>query len=119
MFDMQREIAAFRAIMRSKEYLSHPQLKTGNVLSLSGAVLDIDLVHPAPKSCDKRAQFYTQYMDSEVEKSKRRCHVAFTIPPVCVTKVEREEYELVENKPIADIELLIEGLLLELDDEIR
>ena len=116
---VSQQIIAFRSLLRKQEYFLHPR-ETRLHRSLSGELLDKNLVNFGELSKDKWSRFATLGMAHYCDTRTRGTAVPFNEPPVFVTSEERREAMLVANKTIKEILLMCEQKLTYVtDDDIK
>ena len=103
------EESAFRTKLRSKNYLVQPGTRRAHV-SLSGEVLDADLVNFCMSSRIRRAEYVESYIAYAHDAGLHKCHSpAHRIIPVFVNSAERKRYTAVENLNVSEIKTMIQS----------
>ena len=118
--NISSEVNAFRALLRSTEYLLHPQINEVHK-SFDGTALDPDLINFSSNGREKRAKYFEAFVEHEAATAFGPISsVPFSEPPSFVTMEEANEHNMVENKPVHEIKKLVEELLgLIGDDESK
>ena len=114
--DLTKETTSFRVLLRSKDYLSHPE-KESTHTSLSGLPLNEDLKSFCPSSRKIRDNFIDflvkEELNSELKPPKQAFFRHRGIP---VTEKEKQDSESIHNKTKDEIKELISGSLNKVSD---
>ena len=112
--EIKDQVLAFRRLLRSNEYIKNPAQKCQHT-SLKGNALDDDLVNFCKLAREKRAKFFEVFQAHASDPIHST--LPFKEPPVFVTTNERIDYELIDNKTIAEIKTRIQSLIESINDE--
>ena len=112
--NLDEEVKKFRTTLRSYDYLSSP--KPRKPQALDGSPLDEELINFCRLAREKRAKFFDVYMEHEKNRNISRTSVPFKEAPVFITKTERDEYNSLSNKDIAQLKELTVNALSQIDD---
>lgn len=104
------QIFGWRVYLRRKEYLSHPLETNRKHVSLSSQELDSDLINFNVLAEKRRQQYFNSKVNTNLSEET-------TLPPVFVTKKERQEYDLISNKTKSEIYDIIDGKINKLLDQ--
>ena len=99
--DITKQVMAFRAVLREREYLSDPESKVPHA-SLSGKLLDVELVDFCASATKKQQKFIHVFLENRENLTKKQT-IPFDEPPIFVTPDERAAYEHITNKTVAEI----------------
>lgn len=112
--DIQEQVCAFRALIRASGYLSDPEEEWDHK-GLGGTLLDKELVSFCKPARVKRAKGFLIFSDHVHDST--RSTLPFNEPPVFITLQEREEFEDIANKTVAEIVSRINVLIASVIDE--
>ena len=117
---IDEEIAAFRKVLRKKEYLLHPEENREHV-SLNGSPLDVDLKNFCSLAREQRANYFDAYMFYERNASNNKPRPpTFKTKPVFVTEDERKQYTSIENRTISELkEMTAQNIEMLSDIDVR
>ncbi len=118
--NIDEEVNEFRALLREKEYLLHP-LQHNELMSLSGDLLDAELLKFCSKSRELRDKYVDAYLKYEINAEDHKPQrPKFNEKPVFITPQERAKYEEISQQSPATIKKSVEGKITEIkSDDMR